>query len=226
MPHYAGMKSKFLFFFLLIWFYSCAQNNGRHKADPEAIKLNNRAIQMVDRSIHNPDSCQKAIQLLDSATAIDSLYYLAYWDKLIFQYQLKQFGKAILTVTHLIGIKPGAPDLYVTCGVLYDRTGDTLSAANYYQKALTLYNQILDTLNTTNQNYDMLFANKATTLVLSGQKEKGNELLKQLYDRQTDEDFKKMTFALLNKDKKELLSLTAPEIYDSSQSVQIKPVNP
>lgn len=155
--------------------------------------------------INNEDSARKAISLLDKATVIDSNYFLGHFNKLMFYNQLKQFDKAVLTVDKLIRLQPAAHDLYLTGGILHERLGDTIASRPYFEKSLAICNSVLDTMSTENRNYDMLVGNKAINLVMLGKQATANELLSRLYNSQTDEEQKKWTASLLNKNKKELL---------------------
>jgi tetratricopeptide (TPR) repeat protein len=197
------MTLKFTLVLLLFGLFSCGQIGSKHTIDPYAKKLNDSAVRLTFR-MHDSDY-QNAILLLDQATTVDNNYFLAYWNKLSFQSRLKQYDKAIVTTKNLIRIRPMAPDLHVTCGILYERIGDTISAPLDFQKALSLYNDVLDTMNVSNRDYDMLFMNRAVDLIMLGKQIEGNVLLKQLYNRQTDDAFKDLTLSLMNKNKKELL---------------------
>jgi tetratricopeptide (TPR) repeat protein len=203
---------KFLTVFLFITLYSCGQKPAKHKADPAAVALNNKAMELVP-FIDNPDCSKKALSLLDQATNIDSEYFLGFNNKLMFLYQLKQFDKAALTVNKLIDLRPSAHDLYLMGGVLYERLGDTISSKNHFQKSLTICNSVLDTMNVKNRDYDMLFMNKAINVIMLGDEAKGNELLKQLYDKQTDDTFKELTASFMNKSKKELVDFMTENKY-------------
>ena len=196
---------KFITIFVLIALYSCGQKPKKCKGDPAAVDLNNKAMTLV-RFIDNVDSSKKAISLLDNATSIDSNYFLGYYNKLMFFNQLKQFDKAVLTINKLIQLRPSAHDLYLTGGILYERIGDTISSKKYFEKSLTICNTVLDTMNKTNRDYEMLVGNEAVNLIMLGDEIKANELLKKLYDSQTDEALKKMTLSMMNTSKKELLA--------------------
>jgi len=197
---------KFITIFVLIALYSCGQKPAKYKVNPAAVDLNNRAMTLV-RFIDNADSSQKAISLLDNATSIDSNYFLGHYNKLMFFNQLKEFDKAVLTINKLIQLRPFAHDLYLTGGILYERIGDTISSKKYFEKSLTICNTVLDTMNKTNRDYEMLVGNKAVNLIMLGDEIKANELLKQLHDSQTDEDLRKKTLTMMKKSKKQLLAL-------------------
>ena len=60
----------------------------------------------------------------------------------------------------------------------------------------------------------MLVENKAVSLIMLGDEAKANELLKKLYESQTDGDIKKMTLSLMDKSKKELLAQWTEDKYN------------
>ncbi len=146
--------TKLLIAFLFLGLGSCGQTSSKHKVDPSAIELNNQAMTLVP-FIDNPDSSQKAINLLDKATTIDTNYFLGYANKLMFYYQLHQFDKALLTNNKLIQLRPTSHDLYLRSGMLYTQTGDTTNAKTYFTKALTICNSALDTMTKTNRDFVM-----------------------------------------------------------------------
>ena len=207
------MTIKFLTAFLLFGFYSCGQSGIKHKVDPEAVQLNNRAMMLV-AFMDNPDSSRKAISLLDEATVIDSSYFLGFYNKLMFYNQLKQFDKAILTINKLIQLRPKAHDLYLSGGIYYELLGDTISSKAYFEKSLAICTDVLDTLSRKNNNYEMLAGNAAINLIMLGDQARANELLKKLNDGQTNDARRKWIESLMNKNKVELLELLTRDNQD------------
>jgi len=131
----------------------------------------------------------------------------------MFYYQLKEFDKAISTVNKLIHLKPSAHDLYMMGGALYELNGDTLSSKTYFHKSLTICNKVLDTINIKDREYDMIVMNKAINLIMLGVEVEGNQLLKKLYDSQTDDTLKELTASFMDKSKKELLESISENKY-------------
>ena len=202
---------KFITTFLLIALYSCGQKKSYSKVDVNVARLSNKIIPLTNY-IDNPDSCKKALSFLDSATTFDTNCFLCYYNKLMFLYSLKQYDKAALTINNCIRIKPLAHDLFLTGGILYEKIGDTVSSRKYFQKSLTLCNKALDTMNAGNRDYEMFVTNKAVSLIMLDKQAEAKEILKTLYERQTDQEFKKMTLELMNKTKKELVvSMTSDQ---------------
>jgi len=195
---------KFTLVLYFIALYSCGQNHSYSKVDVNVARLSNKIIPLVN-FLDNPDSCKKALLFLDSATAIDNGCFLCYYNKLMFLYSLKEYGKAVETLNECIRLNPSAQDLYLTGGILYERVGDTASAKEYFRKSLTICNNVLDTISTKNRDFDMLVGNKAINLIMLGDEVEANKILKTLYDTQRDEEMKKMTLSLMGKTKKELI---------------------
>ncbi len=205
--------SNCLLFFLLIGFYSCGENAvDTDTVNPLAAELNNKAMALAP-FIDNQDSAEKAIILLDSATAIDSNSFYGHYNKLMFLNQLKRYDKAILTVNHLIQRNPSAHDLYLMNGMLHEKKGDSVGAIIYFEKSLAICNTVLDTMNPNNMNYMLFVSNKAINLVMLGDTTHANVILKQFHDTQPDKPEidnleKKHIQSLMHKDRAQLLELT------------------
>ena len=193
----------FLLFLVSVTVLACKQNK-KSKTNPSAISLNNQAISLV-RYNDNPDSSKKAIAFLDSATAIDSNYFLAYQNKLGFYYRLNQLDKAIVAVNKMIQLSPSSHDLYLISGVLYSKTGDSMAAEKNFRRSLAITNAILDTMNSNNRNYEMLMMNKGFNLIMLNDSVKGNEVLQTLYNSQQDEGIKEMLLSAIGKTKEQLM---------------------
>ena len=188
---------------------ACGESNETPKVNEEAMLYCDSA--MVLSSAEGVTGYQNAIILLDKATSIDSNYYLAYWNKLRLLSELKHYDKALIAAKNLIRANPTNPDIYVTIGTLYERLEDTVSAGKYYNNGLELYNKYLDTMTSQTPNYDMLLMNKGITLVMLGKDKEGNNLLKKIYDKQTDKDFKELLRGFMYKNKVEIMDKYQPK---------------
>jgi|ERR1035437_4668718 tetratricopeptide (TPR) repeat protein len=200
---------RLILFLLLFGFVACGQQIKKYVPDKKAMHLNDSAMQIVMHS-NNDSDCQKAIILLDQATKIDTNYFMAFFHKLSGQLQLKQYSKALETAKHINWIRPNYIDAYVTVGILSEKLGDTVTATKYYNLALDKYNKVLDTMNITNRDYNMLLMYKGIDLILVGQQAKGNKVLEQLYNNSTDnntskEIYKELVTLFMNKSRKDIL---------------------
>jgi len=193
---------------ILITLSACGQQS-KYSIDPRAKKLNDSAVNIVMRT----NNYDKAIELLDEAIKIDSNYPTAFANKVSFQLQLKQFDKALVTSKNLLRIKPNAPDYIVMIGMINEQLGDTVSSKKYFTQAAKIYDDILDTMETTNKNYDMYLINKAVNLIFLGQQQTGNDILKKVYSNTKDEVEKEFISEFMNKSKQQILS----EILQGSQ---------
>ena len=124
----------------------------------------------------------------------------------MFLTSLNQFDEAVLAINNCIRIMPNAHDLYLTGGILYAKTGDSVSAKKYFQKSLTILTPVLDTMNVNNNDYTMLVGNKAVNLIMLGNDKQLNELLNNLSDNQTDIELKKNILAMMKINKKEFIN--------------------
>jgi tetratricopeptide (TPR) repeat protein len=214
---------KFTIFFSIIALYSCGQTTTKHKVNPELVRLNKEIIPFFSFT-NNPDSCRKALLILDSATTIDSNDFNAYYNKLFFLYGLKQYDKAINTANELIKLSPNAHDLYILKGNLLNKMGDTTSANINFEKSLKICNSVLDTMHETNADYLMLVTGKAVNLIMLGDSAKANKILKVLYDKQPDDPAydnfeKKLILSLMNKNRIQLIDfLNKPDTTRSNST--------
>jgi tetratricopeptide (TPR) repeat protein len=191
-----------IFSFSLI---ACGQKSDHQKINPYAVRLNDRAISLSPY-LENRDSSSKAIALLDSATALDSNYFLGYYNKIMFYNQLKQYDKAIIAINQMIRLRPNSY-LYSTGGIFYDKMGDSISSRNYFQKSLVISTKILDTMNVQNKAHNAFVINRALNLIMLGQQTYGNSLLRQVYESQTDSSQKEWTHSFMNKSKDEIIEM-------------------
>ncbi len=168
-------KNEVLLIVTLFSLSACDQKSNKAKIDPAAVKLNYLAMDLY--VYQNNDSTSKAIKFLDSATGIDSNYFLGYYDKLMFLNQLKHYDEAIIAINNIIRLRPNANDFYLMGGIFCEKIGDTISSHNYFQNSLAICTEVLDTMNVKNRAYDMLVINKAINQIMLGQQKKGDSLL-------------------------------------------------
>ena len=190
-------------FFLLITLSACGQQSEKHKhsIDPRAGRLNDSALSIM---MHSQDY-NKAIALLDQATAIDSNFYMAFWNKTNFQLELNQFDSALATAKNMNRIKPESPEYFFVAGIIYDKMRDTISSQKYFQESENLYEKILDTLNTSSKEYSNMLMNEAVNLKIIGQQQKGNDILKRLRENEKNGFQKEMLDSMINESKEQIL---------------------
>jgi tetratricopeptide (TPR) repeat protein len=197
---------KYIGFSILCLFtviFSCCQTLSKKEIRNAATKLNDSAVVLMQYS--NADSSLKAADYLNRATTIDTNFYLAYWNKLILEIQLKRLRDAIEVTNNLIRIRPASPDLYVTCGILNEKIENKSTANNYFNYALKIYKIILDTMDKKNNDYNLLLTNMAITIIILGDQIKGNKILQQIYVKQNNEAVKQSISELMNKNKDQLI---------------------
>jgi len=188
---------------LIIGLYACGHQTEvkKHIPDTNAKQFNDSAINIAIQT----QNFEKAISLLDSATQIDSNYFEAYNNKLSFQFNLDRFIDALATAKNLIRISPGNPSSYFLTGILLDKTGDSTNAQKYYTEVVKRIDSFLYNTNRADKKYDDALMTKGITFILLGQPEKGNEILKQVSEKQKDEVQKEIYGHYKNKSRKEIL---------------------
>jgi tetratricopeptide (TPR) repeat protein len=200
------INSKIYLIIISFVFLACGTKTDPKKINPIAVKLNDSAMGVFNY-VDNIDSANKAIKLLDSATELDSNYFLAYYNKLIILNQQKDYDKAIETIKNLVRISPNANDTYFNGGIIYELMGDTISSRRYFQKSLEICNKILDTMSAPNKNYALLAVSKSANLIMLGQQINGNLFLKQVYEKQADSSLKQWMYPFLNKTKQGMIDI-------------------
>jgi tetratricopeptide (TPR) repeat protein len=172
---------------LIIAVLFCSCGGPKLTVNPEARKLNDSAVFLAMNAIQNRDNAlAKAIGLLDKAIQIDSDYYVAYQNRFSFQTDLKQYSAALESAKHMLKKYPNDVTILMVTGEAYERAGDKFSAILCYNKALSGYYKILDTMSVKNKNYPGFAMGKATILKLLDKKEQSDTYLKELLQNDTD----------------------------------------
>lgn len=84
-------------------------------------------------------------------------------------------------------------------GETFEKMGDTITAAEYYRSSLSILDNILDTMKVSDKkNYKSTMVNKAIVLILLNQPKKGYGILKDLYNKETSENYKQMLQTFIN----------------------------
>lgn len=190
----------------VLTFISCGQtgnNEEKNQVDERAKELNNRGIELTMN--FNNDSILKAIELFDQATALQPDFYLAYWNKFVYQNQLGQKSEAFETLKKLETISPNNPDLKATAGVFIELSGDSLAARQKFLQADQIYTSILDTLTNKTDPQKMTLMNKAVNLKFLGLEDEGNKILENIKAETNDENLKEMFETFIRMTRKELI---------------------
>lgn len=128
--------------FLSVNFYS--------QYNKEAIELNNQAVQLyLDGRIEPvPEAyTEAAIKLLDKAISIDSSYYLAYYTKCNFLWELGKNQEALINAKLVLQIDEIYPNGFYLVGEAFEYLGELDSAKENYKKLIEYAkNYQLDTL--------------------------------------------------------------------------------
>ena len=189
----------------ILTLFSCGQRSKENEAsiEPKARELNDSAVSLY--MTFDKDNTLKAIELLDKATEIDSDYFLAHWNKYVFQNELNLKDQAFKTLKTLELLSPENPELIMASGAFHENNGVSSTAIEKYRKANNLYESIMDTINKNGIQYLMLESNRAINLIFLGQEVEGREILKELYNNESDEAIREMIQSFLTLSREDFL---------------------
>lgn len=157
--------------FICIIFFSCKEREVKY--NPEAIKLNDLALELMNKSKND-----SALILLEKATNIDKNYYLAFGNKVVIYCERKELNKALVEIEKQIKAKPDLAESWSFAGMLYEVNGDSIKAKEYYHKSIKLFDKrLVDTTNKEKLTTNRL--NRAVALILLNEDSRGkDELIK------------------------------------------------
>ena len=147
----------------------------------------------------------KALPLLNQATLIDSSYLPALVSKFNFEMASGLLDEALQTGKRLIKIRPGVSEYYTGIGFIYEKNNDTVSSKKYFLDAVACCDKKLENMAKTHKDYNWILCGKASNLIFAGEQRSGNEILKKLYDSNSDESFKELVKSFMNKPKHQIL---------------------
>jgi len=139
------------------------------------IELNNKALELSQLSTDR-NVIELAVALLDSAIAIDSLYDVAYSNKISILCRLGEKQRAIKTLNSLLKIRPERSQLLVMKGNILEAMKDTEGAKKCYRRAMAKADSLVQQGKASHN--DLL--DRAFLILLTVNKEAGIEELDRL----------------------------------------------
>ncbi len=150
---------------------------GEHNPNPEAIELNNKALEIT--MLHRDDSAKvdSAILLLDKATEIDSLYFLGYSNKVQFLMIKKDFSRLLETNQRIRQLRPNQPNWIIQRALILELSGEIDKADTEYEKGINEYEEIMNSEKNLPWEFELEFAQN---LVLANNYNKALEIINRL----------------------------------------------
>lgn len=194
---------RLLILFLCVIFYSCDRSDKKHSINPAAKKLHDSAVSIVIKVRDYP----RAIDLLNQAIQVDSNYFAAYNSKFSFLGLSKSgdLNELLKTLENLIRLRPDLPDFYFYSGVISLKANDSIASKKYFNDAIRSYDKILDTVKADKALREIFSINKGISLILVEQEVAGHDLLKQVYEAESDTSFKSKIAKLMTMSKQSLV---------------------
>lgn len=146
----------------------CNSKTKRDNCNKQVRQLNDSAVAIG--SLGDTTKIMVAIELLNKVIAMKPDYYLAYWNKLTFQYRLGLMDDAFATLKSMEQINPENPDLKTMIGAFLEQNKkDSIQAMTKYKEADLLYKNILDTISPNCLSYQFTMINYILNLKLLGE---------------------------------------------------------
>jgi len=192
---------------LSISFVACGQQK-KYVFNPKAKLLADSAYKVVKSDPGDTINLQTAIKLLKQATDIDSNYILGFGKTLSYQMLLKDYPEALITAKRMSDLRPQNADFFSTLGITYELNDDTISSKQYFQKAVNIYTQVLETL-PDQKAISLTKSRKAINLLFLNHYQEGQEILNVLVQNSSDSIEKEGLKLYLNKTGREIISMFA-----------------
>ncbi len=146
----------------------------------QAIEFNNRA--RINAQYQRYES---ALMLYDKAIELDERYYNPHLGKRSIYVSLGEYEKALQESEMVIKKKPDLAEEWAFSGMLHEWLGDSVTAFQYYQKSIELYDDIISDPENSDEIARVRF-NRAMSFILLGEDTKGREELKKIKDENPD----------------------------------------
>ncbi len=203
------MKYAILFLFVL----SCALHTiaqpVKYKVNPKAKRLDDSAIKMFTTCGEMADCYKKINYLLDEAVKIDSKWYEGWANLISYLGRTDQYEKCLVASKKLVQYYPEVPEAIFNCGILQYKTKHPADAMASFNKLLRIYDNLLQKKPII-PNYKDVLTQKGITLLLLDKDFEGKNILRDIYNNES-EPYKKSYIAFyINKSKAEIIDDRIP----------------
>ncbi len=130
--------------------------------NPKAVELNNIAMESIKYTISPINSKDtliliKAIEMLDKAIKIDSLYNLAYANKVMVLKRLNKEKEALHVLSVITKLRPDYAEGFSMLGFTYEKLGNIDSANIKYKSAIIAYSHRIEQTNNVSDKINRAF---------------------------------------------------------------------
>lgn len=201
----------FLGFILLV---SCDSKKGVvqevPKADcsPSTLRLSDSLMATVFPELE-PEASKQAIVLMQEAAAVDSTCMKINDNLLLLQSYQKDFVGMNITLRRLIRLQPNNPSHLSMLGLVEEQIGRPERSIAKYEKALTVYTEMLDSVNKSEsaEGATYLQFNQGLCKLLLGEEKKAHELIQRVYEQVPDSNMKLVMSPFLSISREEYIDL-------------------
>ena len=145
-----------------------------YKPNPEAIELNNKALEIT--MFHRDDliKVDSAILLLDKVTELDSLYFLGYANNVQVLMIKQDFPRLLETNKRMRELRPNQPSWIIQRALILELSGDINKANTEYKKGIKEYEQIIDSEASLSWEFELEYAQ---SLVMANNYDKAQKII-------------------------------------------------
>lgn len=164
--------TRVILYVLAFLFFACGGSDQRDDLfHPDAQSLQVEALKVYHRK---PDS---ALSILDKAIQMDPSFYLAYNTKAMVLIKQQRFEQAIAELYKSLRWRDDQAEVFLQLGMLNDLISAPERANDAYEQAIALFE---NRLSVTSEYRTQDQSNRAISLIMRGEVDKGNQLLDDL----------------------------------------------
>lgn len=180
------------------------------KADcsPSTLRLSDSLMATVFPELE-PEASKQAIVLMQEAAAVDSTCMKINDNLLLLQSYQKDFVGMNITLRRLNRLQPNNPSHLSMLGLVEEQIGRPERSIAKYEKALTVYTEMLDSVNKSEsaEGAAYLQFNQGLCKLLLGEEKKAHELIQRVYEQVPDSNMKLVMSPFLSISREEYIDL-------------------
>lgn len=201
---------RILIIIIFIQFYSCAEGQKKITHNPQAVKLNLKALDYLLKSKYDT-----AILIFNQAIVLDPTFDLPHKNKFKIYFKQKDFNKALVESEALIKLDPNSTEWWLNSGMILDKTGDSIQAKQHYLSALKIIETNIHK-QSHKANLGIHVLSKGIVLILLDEVENGRKIIHDLIAINPDNEHIK-SFAKITK-KEYLENVLDKQIYINEEN--------
>lgn len=163
---------------------SIVETKDEYVIDSNAMALNDQAMKLHIFGPNDSLLLDSAIYLLDKATNMDSNYFIAYSNKIMYLFMKGDWDRALETNRKIRDLQPGVPNWIMREGWINEMLGKTSQANYYYKEGVISFEELLSDSSKYHWTIEFDYAH---ALVFVDQYEQGEMVIEKLQKQYPNE---------------------------------------